>query len=80
MPATEQPTINADTNVNWLLEQTPAVVPVFVQRRLHCVGCPLARFETLSDVCDIYGLQLDEFLTALRMTVGTTRRQRPCRQ
>lgn len=66
VPATDQPTIHADTNVDWLLECVPSVVPVFVRRRLHCVGCPLARFETLTDVCDIYGLSLDDFLDDLR--------------
>ena len=77
MPVSERPTIAADTNVDWLLEHTAAVVPVFVRRRLQCVGCPVARFETLSDVCDIYGLQLDEFLAELRMTAAAAEPTKP---
>ncbi len=66
----DQSSIQSDTNVDWLLERVPAVIPVFVRRRLHCVGCPLARFETLTDVCDIYGLKLNDFLSDLRASAS----------
>ena len=77
MPSTCETSIYAGTNVDWLIERVPEVVPVFVRRRLHCVGCPLARFETLTDVCEIYDLPLDDFLGDLRASVHGDRRRTP---
>lgn len=71
MPLFSHPSINADTNVDLLIDCFPSVVPVFVKRRLHCVGCPMARFETLADVCRIYGLPIDPLLADLRASAMT---------
>lgn len=69
-PVRNQTSIHADTNVDWLLEHVPAVTSVFVRRRLHCIGCPLARFESVTDVCKIYGVRLDDFLADLRSSAA----------
>ncbi len=43
----------------------PQSVPVFLSRRLDCVGCPMASFETLAEVIDVYDLPKDAFLNEL---------------
>jgi hybrid cluster-associated redox disulfide protein len=35
---------------------TPAAVRVLLDRRMHCVGCPFARFETVAEAAAIYGM------------------------
>jgi hybrid cluster-associated redox disulfide protein len=55
----------ADTLIDDLIDQFPEVIAAFVQRRMHCVGCPMARFETVAEVCEIYQLPLDSFLADL---------------
>lgn len=57
--------ISADTNVDELLDRFPETATVFVQRRMQCVGCSLARFETVADVCEIYRQALEPFLRDL---------------
>jgi hybrid cluster-associated redox disulfide protein len=61
-----EPPISADTNVEDLINRCRAVASVFIRRRMHCVGCSMARFETVADVCEIYHQPLDVVLADLR--------------
>lgn len=58
--------INASTNVDDLLDQFPAAARVFIRRRMGCVGCAMARFETIADVCRVYHQPLATVLGELR--------------
>ena len=64
------PAIEAGSNVEKVIERYPATAQVFVDRRLACVGCDLARFETLADVCAIYRQSLDAMLRELRVVAA----------
>jgi hybrid cluster-associated redox disulfide protein len=33
---------------------------------MHCVGCAIAAFETLAEVCLVYGVPLEQLLEDLR--------------
>lgn len=57
--------IQAGTNLDELLQRSPEVATVFIEHRMHCVGCPIARFETVAEACRIYGKPLEAFLRAL---------------
>ena len=46
--------ISSETIVEEILDQFPSAATVFVRRRMHCVGCPIARFETLAEVYPRY--------------------------
>lgn len=52
-----------------LLTNWPAVFPVFIKHQLHCMGCKMARFDTLEDVAKNYQLDLDDFLDEIRAVV-----------
>jgi hybrid cluster-associated redox disulfide protein len=58
-------TITADQIVSEVLASWPKIVPLFIERRLYCVGCSMARFETLAEVSKIYRLDLNQFLDDL---------------
>jgi hybrid cluster-associated redox disulfide protein len=60
----------ADMIVEDLIDQFPAVVSTFVQHRMQCVGCPMARFETVAEVCEIYRLPVGAFLADLASRTG----------
>jgi hybrid cluster-associated redox disulfide protein len=47
----------------------PQTVPVFMRYRLACVGCSLARFELITDVAAIYGINPAGFLHELQQTI-----------
>jgi hybrid cluster-associated redox disulfide protein len=57
--------ITPDQIVSEVLATWPKIVPLFIERRLYCVGCSMARFETLADVSKIYRLNLNRFLDDL---------------
>lgn len=55
----------ADMLIDDLIDRVPAVIATFVEHRMQCVGCPMARFETVAEVCEIYQLPLVTFLDDL---------------
>lgn len=58
--------ISSTTLIFTLLELYPQAVPVFLNHRMACVGCSMARFETLGTVAQNYGLALEDFLKELQ--------------
>ncbi len=57
--------LTLDWTVAGVLDRCPQLAAVFWQQRLFCVGCSMARFDTLRDVSRIYGLAPDALLRAL---------------
>lgn len=45
-----------------LLARRPQAAWVFFRHRMACVGCVLARFETVAEAVAAYGLDLQAFL------------------
>lgn len=62
MPVNITPQLSAA----YVIKTWPAVMPVFIRLRLPCVGCDMARFDTLEDIAINYDLDLDDFLRELR--------------
>lgn len=48
------------------LERWPQTATVFLRRRMACVGCAIAPFETLDEVSEIYQVNPNQFLHELR--------------
>jgi len=63
----------ADLTVTELLGLWPQAAPVFIRRRLACVGCSLARFDRITDVAGNYGLDLSGLVDELRRTIERER-------
>lgn len=65
-----------------VLDCWPQTAPVFMRYRLACVGCSLARFELITDVAAIYGINPAGFLHELQQAIedgnnsGEKRRER----
>lgn len=58
--------ITADLTVDEVVTRFPAAARVFIRRRMPCVGCDLAHFETIAEVCRIYGQASRAVLAELR--------------
>jgi len=56
-------------NVAELLACWPQVIPVFMAHRMSCVGCSMSRFEDITDVSAIYGLNVETFLTEINQAL-----------
>jgi hybrid cluster-associated redox disulfide protein len=48
-----------------VLRARPAAARVFMRRKMACVGCVMAPFETLRDAARIYGIPEAELLAGL---------------
>lgn len=53
--------------VDQLLTEHPASMRVFVRHGMACIGCPMARFETVAEVVDAYHLDVDSFIKEVAM-------------
>jgi hybrid cluster-associated redox disulfide protein len=60
--------IDLDDFVDDVMNACPATIRVFLDFRMGCVGCPIARFHTVDDACGEYGVDRAAFLEALRTT------------
>jgi len=65
----EHPRLVPDLTVAEVLDRWPQTIPLFFRYRMACVGCPVARFETLAEVAAIYGLNLSRLLSELEQIV-----------
>ncbi len=66
----EYVSLTANLTVAEVLARWPYVIPAFLSRRMACVGCVMARFDTLADVAAIYGLHLGHFLSELQRLIS----------
>ena len=62
--------VNAHEMVSELLVRNPQVARVLFSHRMHCVGCAIAAFETVAEVCVVYGVPLEQLLEELRHGSG----------
>lgn len=59
-------TISLTSTVAEVLADFPAAAAAFVARRLDCVGCDMAAFETIGEVAANYRLDAAALLTDIR--------------
>jgi hybrid cluster-associated redox disulfide protein len=51
-------------------------IPVFLRHQMACIGCPMARFETLEGAAAVYELELEPFLEELQQIIRSTNEER----
>jgi len=64
--------IGFDDLVDDVMSGSPATIRVFLEFKMGCVGCPIARFHTVDDACREHGVDRDAFLSALRARACVT--------
>ena len=47
-----------DLSLAEIMSKWPSTIRVFLDRRMHCVGCPIAPFHTLIDAAEEHSLLL----------------------
>jgi hybrid cluster-associated redox disulfide protein len=58
-----------EMNVADLLARWPEMIPIFLRRKLSCVGCSMAPFDTLADVAANYHLNPQALLGELTQVI-----------
>lgn len=63
-----------DTTVSEIMHRWPGTLRVFIDRRLHCIGCPIGEFHTLSDAAIEHGLSAEELCLEVTAAVAEVTR------
>ena len=58
--------IEPDMLVDGVMRRWPTTIRIFIEHRMHCVGCPIACFHTIEDAAREHGLSRDALLADLR--------------
>ncbi len=53
-----------------VLERWPPTIAVFLAHRMACPGCPMARFQTVAEVADDYGLDTGALLAEFAQAIA----------
>lgn len=53
-----------------LMSRWPPTIRVFLDRRMHCVGCPIAPFHSLVDAAEEHGLALADLVADIEAKAG----------
>ena len=63
-------TITKDTIIGDILDIDRTTAPYFLEMRMHCLGCPSARGETLEQACMVHGVSVDELVEKLNQHIA----------
>ena len=69
--STERDSISLQMTISEILDRWPEIIPIFLNRRMACVGCSLADFMTLEDALDIYHLNMELFIEEIENAIQT---------
>jgi len=53
-----------------IMAKWPETAKAFNRHKMACPGCVMAPFMTLAEVCEAYGLNLDDFVETLRRSIN----------
>ena len=51
--------------VNAVMTRWPATIRIFLDRQMHCVGCPVGGLHTIKEAALAHSLPLDELMKDL---------------
>lgn len=68
---TERDSIFLQMTISEILDRWPEIIPIFINRRMACVGCSLADFMTLEDALDIYHINMEPFIEEIELAIQT---------
>lgn len=73
-----------DLSVDEIMDRWPSTIRVFMDLKMHCIGCPIATFHTLADAAREHHLPLDQLSAAITAEIAYPRmradRARPRRR
>lgn len=62
--------VTKDTIIADVMEQAPQSFVMFQAIGMHCMGCAMANGETLSEACEVHGVNADEFIKSLNAFIA----------
>lgn len=62
--------ITPESNLQQLLNDYPALVPLLVRKRLACAGCGMSKFETLGEMACNYHLEITVLVAEMERAIA----------
>lgn len=62
--------ITEDMIIGEILDANMDLAPFFLEMGMHCLGCPSARGESVSEACQVHGVDPTEFVAKLNAALG----------
>lgn len=57
--------IDKNSIIGDILDFDENTAKYFLEMGMHCLGCPSARGESISDACDVHEISVDELIEKL---------------
>ncbi len=58
--------LNEKSNIIETVKNYPAAAQVFAKHGIPCLGCAAARFETLADIAEEFGVNVQELIKEIK--------------
>ncbi|HEY0917752.1 DUF1858 domain-containing protein [Devosia sp.] len=58
-------------NVADIMSRWPATIGVFIDFRMHCIGCPIGHFHTLADAAEEHRIPLDRLAVEIAAAIAS---------
>lgn len=63
-------------SVGAIMANWPQTIHVFIELRLHCIGCPISAFHRLDDAAHEHGYEASALTRALEIAISRSPRSR----
>jgi hybrid cluster-associated redox disulfide protein len=57
--------ITKEMKISEIAEKYPQTLSLFLEKGLHCIGCPIAQDENLEEAAKVHDLDLEKLLEEL---------------
>ena len=61
--------ITAETLLDDLMTTYKVTIPIFIRRKMMCIGCPVVRLHDVREACHEHGIPIDEFLAEVNAAI-----------
>ena len=69
-----------DLIVGEIMRKWPSTIGVFIDLQLHCIGCPIGAFHTLSDAAIEHGMGLEDLVDEVSAAIDEDTKEGPARR
>ncbi|MEH0070092.1 DUF1858 domain-containing protein [Pannonibacter sp. Pt2-lr] len=67
----------AETILDGMMETYKETIPVFIRRKMRCIGCPIAHLHDVREACEEHHVPLEEFLSDVNRAILSARGKTP---
>lgn len=62
--------ITKDMKIGEILDAHRELAPYFLEMGMHCLGCPSARNESVTQACMVHGVNADELIAKMNAALA----------